>query len=286
LNPYFENIFLQNHEFKFRSLENTSLLTEVRAHPHSHNEVEILLFKIGNATQQVSDKYFTVSPGDIVIIGKNQLHSTYSFEDSTCEVLVLQFDIESFLTLPPKSYESEIRSLYNNDMLFKNPIDSSNSHYYEIKSIILKIAEEYLHRNQSYQTAIKALILSLSSTLARANISEPNSNYFPSNSLNVLSNTFALIDNKYQSPISLKEAAAASNLSIPQFCRIFKKTTGKTLIEYITYYRINMSLEMLKNNKTQIEITYECGFGSISSYIRSFRKIYNCTPKEFYLKKP
>jgi len=281
LKAYFENIFMPNEEYKLRCLVNASLESIVQAHPHLHDEVEILYFKAGTARQQVNDKIFDVKEGDIVIINRNQFHSTYSNSGSFCEVLVLQFDFESFLSNPEKALETDLKSVFENDKAFQNPIDSKSNFGFQLLQSIFKIFEEQKSKDKSYQTMTKSHLLQLAANILRNDVVDtvPKGTYLVN--MNVLKNTFTLIDEAYSRQITLKEASAASNMSIPHFCRIFKKTTGMTLIEYVNFHRLNLAISLLQSSKTQIEIAYECGFGSVSSFIRSFRKFHNCTPSEY-----
>ena len=76
----------------------------------------------------------------------------------------------------------------------------------------------------------------------------------------MLEKTFDLIDISYFEDVSLKKAALVSNLSIQHFCRLFKKTTGMTFNDYLSFYRVNRAEKLLHSQKKITEIALECGF--------------------------
>lgn len=63
---------------------------------------------------------------------------------------------------------------------------------------------------------------------------------------------------------------------------IFKKAFGTTLNEYILQERIsNAQRKLISTDKSITDISYECGFNSISRFNAAFRKFNQCTPREY-----
>lgn len=63
---------------------------------------------------------------------------------------------------------------------------------------------------------------------------------------------------------------------------IFKKAFGTTINEYILQERIsNAQRKLISTDKSITDISYECGFNSISRFNASFRKFNQCTPREY-----
>lgn len=86
----------------------------------------------------------------------------------------------------------------------------------------------------------------------------------------------------YDKPLTLEELAARSGYSIYHFCRFFKQLTGWTPIQYLTHYRINKSILMLREtSKTMEDIYLDCGFNSYSYFFRTFKSIYGISPKAY-----
>lgn len=63
--------------------------------------------------------------------------------------------------------------------------------------------------------------------------------------------------------------------------KIFREKEGKTVSEYINFRRIELSLSYLEDGET-ISDTYEkCGFSSVETYIRAFKKCMGTTPGQW-----
>ena len=89
------------------------------------------------------------------------------------------------------------------------------------------------------------------------------------------------IEENHDRYLSLEEASKSVNASVRHFCKVFKKSTNMTFIEYITKLRIEKSKNLLLNpHKSISEIAFEVGFESITQFNRSFKKIAGQTPTQ------
>jgi AraC-like DNA-binding protein len=86
----------------------------------------------------------------------------------------------------------------------------------------------------------------------------------------------------YNQNFSLEELAKESALSKRHLIRLFQKETGKTPYEYLILYRINKSIELLKNtNKSIQEIAEETGFTDATHLWKVFIKHFGKSPSAF-----
>lgn len=76
--------------------------------------------------------------------------------------------------------------------------------------------------------------------------------------------------------------AKECGVSNRHLARMFKRTTGKTITEYITEVRIDKAkMELATSDRLVKEISYDCGFQSQSSFAQAFRKATGLTPRQF-----
>jgi len=65
------------------------------------------------------------------------------------------------------------------------------------------------------------------------------------------------------------------------FCARFKNYTGKTFVEYVRHYRIQLAaLEILSGAKI-LDVAVSYGYDSISGFNKAFLKEYGCSPTEY-----
>ena len=74
-----------------------------------------------------------------------------------------------------------------------------------------------------------------------------------------------------------------AGLSTPTaFCRYFKNVTRKTLVKIVTEFRINQACQLLRNSEKSVnEICFECGFGNISYFNKTFKAMTENTPLQY-----
>jgi len=115
---------------------------------------------------------------------------------------------------------------------------------------------------------------------------------FASNNNNINPVIEKIIDfsfKRYLTPVTLQQVADVAAMSIPTFCRFFKKNIKKTYFDFIQDLRISHACKLLTNsNKPVMEICYESGYNSWAHFSKQFRQVKKMTPsryrKEFEVK--
>jgi len=79
-----------------------------------------------------------------------------------------------------------------------------------------------------------------------------------------------------------QQLAKQACLSVTQFKKIFKESTGLTCQKYLTKLRMEKAKALLTHTDTPISIISElCGYQSQSAFSRKFKEYYGDTPKAF-----
>lgn len=93
---------------------------------------------------------------------------------------------------------------------------------------------------------------------------------------------FKKVSEQYSKEISLDDLADQVGLTKNSLCRFFKKTTGKTIIDYLNEYRIGIAKEHLADGShTVSEVLYKCGFNDPSFFYKKFKQVTGVSPKTF-----
>ncbi len=279
-----EKVDMPDRFFPVKIWLRSSRREHIFAHPHWHKEAEILFILEGTATQQINDRIFNVKKGDIIVIVDEAVHSTYTQRHEDNAIIVLQFNSDYFKSAFPASATSALIDEFYKGIDYPNPINAQTYIGRQLASCIEKINDEYNKKEKAYELLVKSSIIELMGILVRnfKHIAKRSANsYDVTKAKEMLKNTFRLIDTHYNSNLDLKQAAEASNLSVSHFSRLFKKATGMTFKDYLSFYRINKAEEMLSTTRSISEIAFECGFNSITSFIRTFKQYRNCTPSYY-----
>ena len=90
------------------------------------------------------------------------------------------------------------------------------------------------------------------------------------------------IQTNYGDSIKVKDVSEMLNINYSYFCRLFKKATGRTFIEYLNYYRISIAKKRLLQDKATVtEIILDTGFSSFSYFNRIFKRYTGFSPTTY-----
>lgn len=86
------------------------------------------------------------------------------------------------------------------------------------------------------------------------------------------------------SDVSLNHNTLAhlADMNPSAFSRFFKKSTGRTVSDYVTELRIGLACRLLRDTDDSIlRISLNAGFGNLSNFNRRFKQYRNMTPREY-----
>jgi two-component system response regulator YesN len=91
-----------------------------------------------------------------------------------------------------------------------------------------------------------------------------------------------IMEQKYHLPLKIGEIADEVGLTENALMKLFVKTTGKTMIEYLTEIRLKHAKNLLQKTSDTIEgIAFSCGFNSYEYFSMVFRKYEQISPGKF-----
>lgn len=93
------------------------------------------------------------------------------------------------------------------------------------------------------------------------------------------------VEEHYAEELTVEKLAGCVALSESACLRSFRQFLGITPIQYVKQYRVEKAAELLRSTRLKTgEIGAECGFTDGSYFIKIFREIKHCTPKEYRMK--
>jgi AraC-like DNA-binding protein len=243
---------------------------------HYHPEYELTYIVKGNGYRIVGNTYENYTEGDLVLLGPNLPHTWTgkAVENESFEAIVIQFSKEFITSFLGFDESYSIKNLLENSargIAFEATQDLVQA----IKSLIEKEGMDRILQ-----------LISALNQLAQSNYTLITPNTFhtiASKKSELRINEVCLfIQNNFNSNITLKQVASQIYLTESNFCKFFKKATGKTFSDYLNEIRINeASRLLLQTDKTISQISFECGFETLSYFNRVFLKKKNQTPSGF-----
>ena len=103
-----------------------------------------------------------------------------------------------------------------------------------------------------------------------------------SKSSNLMAEACLYIMQNCTEPLTIEHVAKQIGISRSYFSHLFKDYTQTTFVDYLTKERIRKAETLFLGPKMKlIDIAYECGFTSSSSFNRTFKKVKGMSPKDF-----
>ena len=272
----FERV-LPDEKSSFRTLHNSSPISEFTWEYHYHPEIELVCIVSGSGTRHVGYHKSNYSNGDLVLIGSNIPHSGFGLNSiDPHEEIVLQFR-EEILQFPQE--EVEARSIKNLLELSKYGIHFSTATKVSLLPQLKKMLE-----SEGYKRYLLLLEI-LFDLSTRKDYDLLNKEIMPytiiSKNKARLENIFTYVEHHYDKEINIEDVAKLANLTLPAFCNFFKKATQITFTEFVNRYRINKACLLMVQDKSISECCYSCGFNNVTYFNRMFKKYTEKTPSEF-----
>jgi YesN/AraC family two-component response regulator len=90
------------------------------------------------------------------------------------------------------------------------------------------------------------------------------------------------IDAHFDKPLSLTTISATFGINSSYISTLMKQELGYGFIEHVNQLRIKKALELLENPNLAIKTVSEmCGYDTVHSFIRNFKKLHLFTPSEY-----
>ncbi len=243
---------------------------------HQHPEAELILITEGQGKVMIGDFVGEYTPGNVYYISSNIPHwfrKNKSF--SIGSAIVAQFDPSIFGT----GFLENPELINIHRLLEKN--EGIQLEKKLQKNICLLLKE--LEKSQQ----LNSILLLLSALNEISNSKQKNivtKNFFNGTSLvnPVIEKIMEYTFRHYLEPIKLKEVADYSKMTIPTFCRFFKKNIKKTYFEFLQELRVNHACKLLRTSEKPIlEICYESGYNSWAHFSKQFKQLKQRTPTQY-----
>ncbi len=245
---------------------------------HFHPEYELVYIEGANGTRHVGDHISDYEESDLVLIGSNIPHLNFDYgvqTDYKKEVLHVNSTIKNtfFSEIPELSKIVRLLERSQHGIAFFGDTKT------EIGARLKK-----LYGLSPFQELLQVLhifeILSVSTEFVLLH-DAPVLNKYNKKQQDRLRKVYTYIDENYQQKIAVEDAASICNLGKEAFCRYFKKATGNTFIGFLNQYRVSQAKRLLLMGKNVGETCYESGFGSLSYFNRTFKKVTSENPSTF-----
>lgn len=253
---------------------------------HWHDYLEILYIVEGQAIITIGSNSHEVIAGDILFVNSRQLHSGYSQSNTFVKYYAIVLDQSLFANdLNDPFFRKYILPYMDGTRLFPVKPEKTSTYYRELKKDLNAIIKEYKDGQPGFELKIKACLYSLVIEHFRSFLPiEPVDSSVEETTQDTKSikNLISYIYLACPRKMTVKEAADYVKLSPFYFCKIFKKATSWTFIEFLNMYKISRAEEfLLYTNDSISDIANELGFCNTNYFDKVFKQVKGCSPSTF-----
>lgn len=252
---------------------------------HSHSEYQLFLVLRGTGTKFIGNTVKPFGEGDITFLGPDVPHlwrsdSSYFNKGNKqhTQGLVIYFKEDFISDLLLKEEMQQIQ------MLLKKA--KRGIEYYGQTAELLSVMMKKIITAHGAESLIQ--LLQILDTLAHTKefrlLHNDDYSYRLKESetrrINLVYNYTA---QHFKTGVSLNAAAALLNMTPTSFSRYFRIKTSKSFSDFISELRIKHACKLLveDDSKSINQVSFACGFNTLSNFNRQFKLLMNMTPKAY-----
>ena len=250
---------------------------------HFHNLMEIGICRYGTGELGTIDGNFRYKDGTVAMFPENYPHITCSDGEEKNFWEYLFFDPKVIVnTLYDKSpiYVNEVVKTLNSGKL----IFEADEHP-RLVLAINSVLDEARNKERFHHLLMNQLMTILVLELMRAfGEATPYYEEGPAQSANAVRISAAIdyISENLSNPIRVTDLADACGMSEAHFRRTFDAYIDMSPMDYVNLMRIQKACQLLRKGNESMEFVAEqCGFPSVSTFNRNFKKFLNTSPYQW-----
>jgi len=245
---------------------------------HRHSEIELLLVEAGRLTYLFSRGRVELSAGTLAVFWGAMPHKLIDLAPRTY-IHWLTVPLPWFLQWSlPRGFQD---ALLQGDVL-QEPNPARHTHDLDLfrqwhTDVKEDVAEARAALLLEAEARLRRLALACQARRARS----PRV-FDAGGAADRVEQLAAFIAERYRQPLTVAEIAAAAGLNPEYATTLFRKTTGMTLIDYVTEHRLSHAQRLLTTTRRKVlDIALDAGFGSLSRFYEAFTKACGQTPRAF-----
>lgn len=246
---------------------------------HQHEAVEVISVLHGSSFMIINNQYIKIKKHESLVIFPNVRHRYFLAEKECCRIINVHFnpdDLSSFFN--PENFQDSLRFVYEiktHTMSYFRLVDDG-----AIRNVSERLVREVENNGQYTELLIRLYICELNLHLSRiidtvcAGFNQPLDLH--------LRRALDFIRNFYNEKLTVAQVAEYAEVSSRHLERLFVKSLGTTVAEYLTLLRLEKAKDLLENSSMDItRIAQAVGFSTSQYFTTCFKNHESLTPKQY-----
>lgn len=232
---------------------------------HWHEGIELLYCVSGTARLVADTQTQIMRPGQLSVIPSGALHYTARENGTDCLYYCLIAD-------PLLLSQTALPANLNIQRQVEDPAVTARYH---------QIIHEMETKEPFYKDAVKELVRLLFIELCRHWSSAGPSSPLPSRQPEMVKQAILYLRDHLHESLSVDDLCGQVGFSKYYFCHVFKKVTGRTVMDYANSLRCSQARQLLESGAYSIsECAVRCGFSDLSYFTKVFKRQTGLLPSQ------
>nr|WP_318532672.1 AraC family transcriptional regulator [Ramlibacter tataouinensis] len=286
--PEFEHPFSRDPSLGYEAPDESTVIHCVAhgfpsplARWHCHDEYELHLIIASAGRAFVGDYIGDFEPGHLVLTGPRLPHNWISYELPAEGLKVRDLGIQfphapieaAMKALPEMAEVLPLLERARHGIEFFGLADAAQAHWHHVKGA------KGLARLTAFCQYMTDLVRCKDyRLLSHAHVLTPDENV----QFDLIDAVMHRVLGDLAKPVSMQEMASSLGMGHQQFARLFRRSTGGTLTDFVNRIRVNYACKLLmESDHTISRVCYEAGFNNVSNFNRRFMEIKGITPSGY-----
>lgn len=248
---------------------------------HYHEFSKIVILISGEVSYLIEGKLYQLLPWDILFVNHHDVHKPIVHSKKPYERIVIWINPNYLTTGALHPYHLnqcfDLLQTRQSNLLRIQPKKRIN-----LVSLLNELEASLMSLEFAHELFTNTLFLQWMVMLNRLCLAETTVDTSESVQTNkVIDALIAYINQNIAGDLKLETIANELYLSPSYLMHQFKDATGSTLHTYITRKRLSNALQLLRDGTAVTVAASMSGYSDYSTFLRTFRKYYHCTPTEY-----
>ena len=247
-----------------------------RFEAHFHQDWELFIALKGGMQYSIDGETVHIPEGKGIFVNSEHIHFGFSDKREDCEYIVLLVHPSFFCgnQLIAKNYAVPIMEDASIPYAILEKSSRTNMDIREMYKLKESASPDFLLGTQTLLFDIFDELYSIKKSRSTVTVSKKN--------FAEMKAILEFIAVHYSEKISLADIANVAGMSKNNCILTFRRCVGDTPLGYLTGYRIQKSMSLLRETDMSVlEIAYAVGFSGPSYFAETFRKVNGMSPLEY-----
>lgn len=252
-----------------------------------HSLFKLLFVEDGQGWLQIGQRNIQASTGDLFLIAPQESHNLEGLKNTVRWIVAFgsdslvpgRADPDLFLILPAQlRWLSFLNFKEIETGRFQVPLIERSRWLVRLQQLKCELSAQQF----GYAEVTRSLLTLILFDVAR--LSQLRLKQHSHQSISLLIQVFRFIEANYHHPISLSDVARAVERSPAYLTELVRRETGKTVLNWITEYRMASARRLLmESDRTIDQIAESVGYFDRRHFGRQFLRLHNTTPRAWRL---